>query len=50
MGGGGGGGGECLPALEAFLSGTRMLMLAYPGGDPYDSLYMGKAQPERVTF
>ena len=25
-------------------------MLAYPGGDPYDSLYMGKAQPERVTF
>ena len=42
--------GVCLPALEAFLSGTGMLMLAYPGGDPYDSLYMGKAQPERVTF
>ena len=39
-----------LPALEAFSSGTRKLMLAYPGGDPYDGLHKGKLSPKGVPF
>ena len=39
-----------LPALEAFSSGTRKLMLAYSGGDPYDGLHKGKLSPKGVPF
>ena len=50
VGKGAGGGGGGLPALEAFSSGTRKLMLAYPGGDPYDGLYTGKLSSKGVPF
>ena len=49
-GGGGGGNGRGERGVCLFSSGTRMLMLTYPGSNPYDGLYTGRLIPKGVPF